>query len=47
MILIKYLLSAGPYGEQMLIWETTHMHDYAELRGVVEKGNKNATKISD
>lgn len=23
------------------------MHDCAELRGVVEKGNKNATKVSD
>ena len=29
------------------IWETTHMHDCAELHGVVEKENKNATKVSD
>ena len=29
------------------IWETTLMHDCAELRAVLEKGNKNATKVRD
>ena len=29
------------------IWETTRMQDCAELRGVVEKKNKIATKASD